>query len=185
MARRWRAWIMGCGVGALTASLAACGQSTEQRAAPQVEEKTFSLAPASSPVAAAFLKGELQDMKVSERVEQGSGKVVDPPKFLATLKLKNTSRDQAARLVVGKIEYEDAHGTRIAPAKAREDTSFKFSSYQTVSLDPGQEVTQSIEVPFPSAALTEKSLQGIRLELTYAPTPYKEETVKIKTSLGR
>lgn len=183
MLNRRRARIMWCAVGALTAGLAACGQKAEQSAAPQVEEKTFVLSPASASVKAAFLTGELQDMKVSERVEQGTGKVVDPPKLLATLKLKNTSRDETARLVAGRVEYADATGKPIL--LARKDTGFKFSSYQTERLDPGMEVTQSIDVPFPAAAVTGRNLRDIRLELTYIPTPYKNVTVNVQTSLGK
>jgi hypothetical protein len=183
MLNRWRARLIWCGVGALAASLAACGQKAEQNAAPQVEEKTFALSPASAPVKAAFLTGELQDMKVTERVEQGTGKVVDPPKLVATLKLKNTSGDETARLIAGRVEYEDTKGQPIS--LARKDTSFKFSSYQTERLDPGMEVTQRIDVPFPAAAVTGKNLQDIRLELTYIPTPYKKVTLKVQTSLGK
>jgi hypothetical protein len=42
-------------------------------------------------VKASLLTGEFQDMKVSERVEQGTGTLVEAPKLRATLKLKNTS----------------------------------------------------------------------------------------------
>jgi len=167
------------------AGLTGCGQQEQKAAAPQVEEKTFALTPATARVKATFLTGELQDMKVTERVEKGSGKMVDPPKLWATLKLKNTSENQAARLIVGKIEYADAEGKAIPLAEGRGDTSFKFYSYQTERLDPGMETTQSIEVPFPAAALKEKKLRDIRLELTYIPTPYKEETVNIQVSVGQ
>ena len=183
MLKRWRARILWCGVGALAASLAACGQKAEQGAAPSVEQKTFSLSPASASVKAAFLMGELQDMKVSEQVEGGTGKMVAPPKLQATLKLKNTSGDQTVRLVAGRVEYQDAKGKPIS--LVRKDTGFKFSGYQTERLDPDMEVSQSIEVPFQTAAVTEKSLQNIRLELAYIPEPYKTQTVDVRTSLGK
>jgi hypothetical protein len=172
------------GVAVIAAALTACGQQEQQAGAPQVEEKTFALTPSTAAMKATFLTGELQDMKVTERVEKGTGKVVDPPKLWATLKLKNTSEDQAARLIVGKIEYADAEGKAIPLAEGRGDTSFKFYSYQTERLDPGMETTARVEVPFPAAALKDKKLQDIRLELTYIPTPFKEETVNIKVSLG-
>lgn len=175
------AWVS---AGLLAAGLAACGQKEEQAAAPQIEDKTFAVTPATAAVKAWFLTGELQELKVTERVEKGTGKVVDPPKLTATLKLKNISTNQAARLIVGKIEYGDAEGKAIPLAEGRRDTSFKFYSYQTERLDPGMETTARIEVPFPAAALKEKRLRDIRLELTYIPTPYTEETVHIQVSLG-
>ena len=183
MLTRRNAWILGLGT-ALAAALAAFGQKADQSATPQVNEKTFSLTPASADVKASFLTGKLQDLKVTDRVEQGSGKVVDPPRLHATLKLKNTSTDQTARLISGKIEYMDADGKPISLAEARRDTSFTLPSYQSDRLDPGKDVSQDIEVPFPSAALKEKKLRDIRLELTYIPMPYKEETVQMHVSLG-
>jgi hypothetical protein len=98
MVTRRNAWVLGLGA-ALVAALAGCGQKTEQGTTPVVEEKTFNLTPASSDVKTSFLTGTLQDMKVIEHVEQGTGKVVDPPRLHATLKLKNTSQDQTARLL--------------------------------------------------------------------------------------
>ena len=175
----------GLGVGLLAMGLAACSQQEQQAAAPQIEEKSFAVSPASASVKASFLTGELRDMKVTERVEQGTGKVVDPPKLRATLKLKNTSDNQAARLISGKVEYADAEGKPIPLAEGRGDTSFKFSSYQTERLDPGQETSQSVDVPFPAAALKDKKLRDIRLELRYIPTPFKEETINIRVSVGQ
>lgn len=177
------AWIAWWGAALVAAGLAACGQQEQGTTAPQVEERTFAVTPSTASVKAAFLTGELQDLKVSERVDKGTGKVVDPPKLRATLKLKNTSESQAARLIAGKIEYADVEGQLIPLAEGRADTSFRFYSYQTDRLDPGMETTQSIEVPFPAAALRDKKLRDLRLELTYIPTPYKEETVNIQISL--
>ncbi len=185
MGIRPKSWIIGLGTAALVAGLAACGQKSETSgSAPQEEEKSFALTPASAAVKASFLTGELQEMKVTERVEKGTGKVVQAPKLTATLKLKNTSENQAARLIAGKLEYVDAEGKPIPLAQGRQDTSFKFYSYQTERLDPGMETTQQIEVPFPAAALKDKKLGDIRLELTYIPTPYKEETITIRVGVA-
>ncbi len=169
MGIRPKSWVIGLGAVALVAGLAACGQKAETGAsAPQEEEKSFSLTPASAPVKIAFLEGELQDMKVTDRVERGTGKVVELPRLQATLKLKNSSKDQAARLVAGRIEYTDAEGKPIPLPDGRGDTSFEFAAYPTERLDPGKETSQQIEVPFPAAALMEKKLWDVRLELTYA-----------------
>lgn len=174
------------GAGLVAAGLVACSQQDQQASTSpsQVVDRNFSLTPASAMVKASFLTGELRDMTVQERVEQGTGKVVDPPKLRATLKLKNTSENQAVRPVSGTIEYVDAEGKPIRLAENRGDATFKFSSYQE-RLDPGMEVTQNIEVPFPVEAIKGKKLRDIRLELAYIPTPYKEETVSIPVSMGQ
>lgn len=180
---RNKARILGLGAG-FVATLAACGQKAEQSAAPQVQEKSFTVTPASASVKISFLTGQLQDVKVTERVEQGTGKVVDQPRLHATLKLKNTSPDQAARLISGKIIYADMEGKPISLAEGRGDTSFSLPSYQSDRLDPGKETSHDIDVPFPAAGLQTEKLGDIRLELTYIPMPYKIETVKIPVALG-
>lgn len=175
------------GAGLLATSLAACSQQWDRSGAvaPQVQENRFTLTAPSPSVKASFLRGELGDMKVTEQVEQGTGKVVVPPKLQATLRLKNTSEDQAARLISGKIKYADAEGNLFPLGEGREDTSFKFYSYQQERLDPSMETTQRIEVPFPAAALKEQKLRDIRLELAYIPSPCREETVSVRVSLSQ
>ncbi len=180
-ASRVLVWV---GAGIVAVGLAACSQQGQPAATPQVQEKTFPLTPATASVKASFLTGELQNMKVTERVEQGTERVVEPPRLRATLKLKNTSRDQAVQLIAGKIEYADAQGKPIPLAQSGQDTTFKFSSYQTERLDPGKDTSQEIDVPFPAAALPDKQLRDIRLEMTYILTPYKQEAVDIPVSLG-
>jgi hypothetical protein len=149
-----------------------------------MEEKMFTVTPAAASVRASFLTGQLQDLRVSEQVERGTGKVVEAPKLRATLKLKNMSENQSARPIAGKIQYADAEGRLIPLAEGRGDTTFKFPYYQD-RLDPGMEANLNIEVPFPATALMDKKLRDIRLELAYIPTPYKEETVSIQVSLGK
>lgn len=172
------------GAGLVAAGLVACSREDQQASTsqPQVVDRSFTLTPASALVKVAFFSAELRDMTVQERVEQATGKVVDPPKLRATLKLKNTSENQAARPIAANIEYVDAQGKRIRLAEDRGDTTFKFSSYQE-RLDPGMEVTQNLEVPFPMAALKDRKLRDIRLELAYIPTPYEEETVSVPVAL--
>src|SRR3989337_2639143 len=42
-----------------------------------------------------------------------------------------------------------------------------------------------VDVPFPAAALAGKTLGDIRLEMTYLPTPYREEAVAVRVSLAK
>jgi hypothetical protein len=176
-----RQWTGGVISAILGLALAACSQQGQGAAgaSPQPTEKTFTLSPSSTPVQVGFLAGQLQDLRVTEQIEAGTGKVVDPPWFHATLKLKNVSGDQAARLISGKLQYLGPDGKPIALAADRRDTSFSFNGYQTDRLDPGMQTSQEIEIPFPAAALGSDTLRNIRLELTYTPQPYKEESVTV------
>lgn len=149
-------------------------------AAPQIDAKTILLKPHVTFVKASFLTGELQDMRVTERVEHGTGKMADTPVFRATLTITNDSEDQAARLLGGKIEYIDPEGKRI-PAP---HTTFTFIGVPSDRLDPGRRTSQVIEVPFPAAALKPNGLWQVSLELTYLPLPYREDTANIPVYLG-
>jgi hypothetical protein len=145
-----------------------------------VETKTIPLKPNVTFVKASFLTGELQDMRVRERVERGTGKVVGTPVFRATLKVTNDSRDQAARLIGGKIEYIDPVGNVIDLPH----TTFTFIGIPTDRLDPGMHASQVIEVPFPASVLKPNGLREVSLELTYLPIPYRRDTVNIPVYLG-
>jgi hypothetical protein len=149
-----------------------------------IEDKVYSVTPASVDVKAGIVTGEVTEMKVTERVEKGSGRVVSPAKLTGTLKLKNSSKDQAVRLVGGKIQYIDVQGQSIKLEETRTEPTIKFATYGSERLDPGQEATQSLDVEFPAEALKAKKLKEIRLELTYIPSPFKEETVNFTVSIG-
>ena len=97
--------------------------------APVTEDKAYTVTPASVKLKAGIVMGEVTEMKVTERVEQGSGRVVSPAKLTGTLKLKNTSANQTVRLVTGKIQYIDAQGQPIGLEAARTEPTLKFASY--------------------------------------------------------
>jgi hypothetical protein len=123
-------------------------------------------------------------MKVTERVEQGSGRVVSPAKLTANLLLKNSSGNQTVRLVAGKIQYIDADGKPIKVEDMRIEPALRFGTTGSEQLDPGQETIQSLDVDFPAEALKAKRLKEIRLELAYIPSPYHAETVNFVVSIS-
>jgi hypothetical protein len=179
-------WIGLTGVG-LVAAVAmltlGCAQGPAASAA-VVEDKTYAVTPASVKVQAGIVTGEVTEMKVTERVEKGSDRVVSPAKLTGTLKLKNISANQTVRLVAGKILYIDAQGQPIKLEESRTEPVVKFATYGSERLDPGQDATQSLDVEFPAEALKAKKLKEIRLELAYIPSPYREETVSFIVSIG-
>ncbi|MBI3031532.1 MAG: hypothetical protein HYY64_18685 [Candidatus Rokubacteria bacterium] len=181
--KRPHALILWGGVLALSAGATSCSQQ-DRAAVPTIEDKSFTLTPAVTPVKISFLTAELKDVQVVERVDRETGKVTDPPKLRAKLTVKNTSSDQAALVVSGRIDYLDVEGRPIPLAEDRQDPSFTFYGYQE-RLDPGEDTSQSIEVPFPVAGLKDRKLRDIGLELSYIPIPYREESARISVSLAR
>jgi uncharacterized membrane protein YeaQ/YmgE (transglycosylase-associated protein family) len=179
----WWRWGLGAAVVAVVAWMTLGPAPQPAATAAVVDEKTYAVTPASVNVKAGIVTGEVADMKVTERVEQGSNVVVTPAKLTAILRLKNTSADQTVRLVAGKILYIDAQGQPIALENARTDPALRFGS-SSEQLDPGQETTQAVDVEFPAEALKAKTLKEIRLALVYVPTPYRQETVNFAVAIG-
>ena len=147
-----------------------------------IDDKTYAVTPGTMKVRAGIVTAEASDLKVTERIEQGSGRVVSPAKLTARIALKNSSVDQTVRLVTGKIQYIDAQGRPITLEDNRADPIVKFSSSER--LDPGQETTESLDVDFPAEALKASTLKTIRVNLAYVPSPYREETANLPVSIG-
>lgn len=146
-----------------------------------VDDKTYAVTPDTVKVKAGIITGEVTEMKVTERVEQGSGRIASAAKLSGRLVLKNTSPNQTVRLVGGRLQYIDAGGEPIKLEDARAEPALKFGSER---LDPGQETTESLDVEFPAEALKAKKLARIRVDLAYVPSPYKEETLNFAVTIG-
>ena len=182
----WWRWGLGAALVAVVAwmILGPTPQPAATATAAVIEDKTYTVTPAAMKVKAGIVTGEVTEMKVTERVEQGSDRVVSPAKLTGTLKLKNTSTNQTVRLVAGKILYIDAQGLPIKLEESRTEPVVKFATYGSERLDLGQDATQSLDVEFPAEALKAKKLKEIRLELAYIPSPYREESINFTVSIG-
>jgi len=124
-------------------------------------------------------------MSVTERVEEGSDRVVSPAKLTGTVKLRNTSANQTVRVVACKIQYIDAQGQPIELGEAGTEPTLRSSSYGAEGLDPGQHASQSLDADFSAEALKANRLKEIRLALTYIiPSRFQEETVDFTVTMG-
>ena len=179
MHARWGTMIMTAVV------LSGCAPAAPSKTA-VIEDKVYTVTPDQVKVKAGIMTGEMTEMKVTERVEKGSGRIDTPAKLTGQLKLTNSSTDQTVRLVGGKILYIDDQGQVIKIEDARTEPVLKFpAAYNTSDrLDPGQEATQAVEVDFPAAALQGKKLKEIRIELAYIPSSYKMQTANFAVSIG-
>jgi hypothetical protein len=149
-----------------------------------IEDKVYSVTPATITVKAGLVAGEVSEMKIVERIEKVSGKVDTPARLSAKIKLKNTSADQTVRLIGGKLVYVDTQGKQIKIEEARTEPAIRFTSSSAVQLDPGQDTTQTVDVDFPAAALGAGKLREIRFELTYVPTAFRQESAKLSVVIG-
>jgi uncharacterized membrane protein YeaQ/YmgE (transglycosylase-associated protein family) len=179
----WR-WGLGAAVAAVMIWMTLAPASQPAATAAAVQDRTYTVTPPTMTLKAGIVTAELTDMKVTERVEEGSGRVVAPAKLTGRVLLKNTSRDQSIRLVSGRLRYADAAGHPIKLEDARAEPAIKFSGSASDRLDPGQETSESVEVEFPVAALVPATLKSIHLDLAYVPSPYREETARFAVAIG-
>jgi len=153
-----------------------------------VNDKVYTVTPDTMKVKAGMVTGEVTEMKVTERVEAGSGRITAPAKLTGKLTLKNTSADQTMRMVSAKIRYIDMQGKPIALEDNRAEPSVQVASQSYSSspdrLDPGQESKHTVDAEFPAAALTAKNLKEVRLELSFIPSQFKEEALNFRVSIG-
>jgi hypothetical protein len=173
-------------LGAISVMLTACTPAVPKAVA-AVNDKVYAVSPNAMKVKAGIVSGELTEMKVTERVEEGSGRITAPAKLTGKLSLKNASADQTMRLVGATIRYIDMQGKPIALEENRTDTSIQVagSNYSSPQrLDPGQEVSYNVDADFPGAALRAKTLREVRLDLSFAPSQFKEEALNFKVSIG-
>jgi hypothetical protein len=175
---------------ALTAALTAttligCSPRPAQAVA-AINDKVYSITPSSVKAQSGILTGEVTEMKVVERVEEGSGRVETLAKLSGKLVLKNISTDRTVRLLDAKFLYMDSQGHRIKLGDNRTEPSISIASSYGSSerLDPGQDVSRTVDVDFPIEALKAKKLKDIRLEFSYIPSQFKTEKLDFTVSLG-
>jgi uncharacterized membrane protein YeaQ/YmgE (transglycosylase-associated protein family) len=179
----WR-WGLGAAIVACVLWMTLSPTVPPPATAAAVQDKTYTVTAPATKVQTGFVTAELTDMKVTERVEEGSGKIVSPAKLTGRLVLTNTSRDQTVRLVSGKLRYVDAAGRPIKLEDMRTEPTVKFAASGSDRLDPGQEVTESLDVDFPASALTESTLKAIHVDLVYIPSAYREASARFGVAIG-
>jgi hypothetical protein len=162
--------------------VAGCSQQQSSNATPRTEEKVVHLTPAKSALKVSFLTAELADMRVIERTNAETGEVTYGPRFLATLKLRNPAEDETARLVGGELSYLDREGRPIKLAEGRGEPAFTFPSWSGDRLDPGDDLSTSIDVPFPASAVKGTALSEVRVHLSFVPSPYREAAATFTVS---
>ena len=174
--------VVGAAVAAMTVG---CSPQPSEKAL-VINDKVYSVTPDSLKVNSGVVSGEVTQMKVTERVEEGTGRIAVPARLSGKLVLKNVSADQTVRLIGGKISYVDSQGQLIALEDDRTEPTIRVASTYGSSdrLDPGQDATHALDAEFPAAALKAKNLKEIRLALTYTPSPYREELLNFSVSIG-
>ena len=187
MRDRWPPQAILWGIGLLVLVMAIWGlrQGHGEASPPPTQVKTIVLRPESVPVITGGLTGQLEQLRVTERVDPKTGKIQGEPDLKGLLRLRNTSTDLVIRPLAGTVEYADGGGVEIPLAKDQGKAAFTIYTERASGLRPGEQASQVIDVPFPATALEAHRLQDIRLHLTSLSTPYASVTINGPVKLGK
>jgi hypothetical protein len=154
-----------------------CSSKEEKKAgAPKQEKITKNLVPAKAEIAGQNFSAELSDLKVEMTVDTASKEIVDTPRLTGHIKVTNKSKD-IIDVQAATVEYLDVAGNQIA-FKSGEKIS-KVTSYWLKIIRPGETVEGSMDATIPRAAVKEKTLGKIEINLVYVPSPLKRETLSL------
>lgn len=118
---------------------------------------------------------ELSDLKVATTVDTASKEIVETPSLGGNIKITNKSKDILDIQGV-TLEYLDEAGKPI-PFKSGDKIS-KVSSYWK-PIKPEETFEGSIDATIPRAAVKEKALGKIEINVVYIPSPLKRETLTL------
>jgi len=148
------------------------GCTKEQKAeAPKQERIEKSLVPPKAEAMGQNFSLELSDLKAAMNVNTASKEIVETPSLRGNIKITNKSKDILDIQGI-TLEYLDEAGKPIA-FKSGEKIS-KVSSYWK-AIKPGETFEGSIDATIPSAAIKEKALGKIEINMVYVPSPLKRE----------
>ena len=152
------------------------GCAKEQKVeAPKQEQVTKNLVPPKVEVKGQNFLLALSDLKVAMTVDTASKEIVETPRLTGNIKITNTSKDILDIQGV-TLEYLDEGGKPI-PFKSGDKISKVTSYWQTIK--PEKNYEGSIDATIPRAAVKEKVLGKIEINVVYVPTPLKRETLTL------
>ena len=161
---------------ALSLIIGIFGCAKEQKVeAPKQERIEKSLVPSKAEAKGQNFSVELSDLKVATTVDTASKEIVETPSLNGNIKITNKSKDILDIQGV-TLEYLDEAGKPI-PFKSGDKIS-KVSSYWK-PIKPEETFEGSIDATIPRAAVKEKALGKIEINVVYIPSPLKRETLTL------
>jgi hypothetical protein len=159
---------------ALTLVIGTWGCAKEQKAeAPKQEQVTKNLVPPKAEIRGPAFLVELGDLKTVMTVNTASKEIVETPKLNGNIKITNTSKDILDIQAV-TLDYLDESGKPI-PFSSGEKVSKVYSFWR--ALKPEEVAEGTLDATIPRAALKEKTLGKIEINVVYVPSPLKRETL--------
>ncbi len=157
------------------------GCAKEQKVeTPKEQQITKDLLPSHTELKSQNFLVELKDLKVQMTVDNASKDILQTPSLSGNLKITNESKDNMDIQGVS-LQYLDEAGKPIAFSSG--EKSAKVSLYQN-TIKPGESTEASLSATIPRAALKEKALGNVEINLVYVPSPVRRDTFTVPEKLG-
>jgi hypothetical protein len=161
---------------ALSLAVGLYGCSKEQKVeAPKQEQVTKNLVPPKVEVKGQNFLLALSDLKVAMTVDTASKEIVETPSLKGNVKITNISKDILDVQAV-TLEYLDEAGKPIA---FKSGEKIAKASLSLKAIKPEENTEGYLDVTIPRAAVKEKALGKIKVNLVYVPSPLKRETLTL------
>jgi hypothetical protein len=152
-----------------------CSKEGKQVADAKLERITKNLVPANAEITGPNFSLKLTDLKVDMTIDATSKEIVDTPSLTGQIMVTNRSKN-IIDIQAATLEYLDETGKTIV-FKSGENIS-KVTSLLKI-IKPGETASGSIDATIPRAAMKEKVLKKIDIDLIYVPSPLKRETLTL------
>lgn len=161
---------------ALSLAIGFLGCSKEQKVeAPKQERVEKNLVPSKAKVKGENFLVELNDLKVITMVDLASKEIVETPSLRGNIKITNKSKDIVDIQAV-TLDYLDEAG-KVIGFKSGE--KIVKASLFLKAIKPEESFDGSLDVTIPRAAIKEKALGKIEINLVYVPSPLKRVTLTL------
>jgi len=161
---------------ALSLVIGFLGCTKEKKAeAPKQEQITKNLAPPKAELKGPNFLVELSDLQVVMSVDTASKEIVETPGLKGHLKITNQSKDILDIQGV-TLDYLDEAGKPI-PFSSGEKVAKVYPFWK--ALQPQEVAEGSLDATIPRAAVKEKVLGKIEINVVYVPSPLKRETLTL------
>jgi hypothetical protein len=164
----------------LSLAIGVLGCSKEQKVeAPKQEQVTKNLVPSKVEMKGQNFSLDLSDLKVATIVDIASKEIVETPSLRGNVKITNISKDILDIQAV-TLDYLDEAGKPIA---FKSGEKIAKASMFLKAIKPGEITEGSLDVTIPRAAIKEKALAKIEVNLVYVPSPLKREVLTLSEKL--
>ena len=150
-----------------------CEKKPEVAGPPATEEVTIVLTPLIQEITGEMFTLELSDLKIIKTINRSTKELTATPSLRGGIKISNNSTNILDIKEIS-IQYLDSLGNPI-PFK-NGDKKAKGPGYWS-EIHQGEDSEKSLDVKVPMAAVREKSINKIRCNVVYTPTPLKKETM--------